>query len=814
VREIFRTHYLEALACQARYRALWFVLLLLPLAAPLFQGKVFYDVSHLYQKPMLSESGQHRIQNDDLFDPVLMFYPNQALLRESLKSGQLPWWNPYNLFGYPFLANGQSGGLYPPRVVLLIVFDIATVQGLLIFFHLFFAGFLMSTLGRTFPLSGMSSLFLGTTWMFSGFVTAEMELGVAVTCAAWIPALLLLTQTCRRSWKAVAALGLATACFVSQGHLQYVAGSLLLVLVYGMFLLLRKTGGARAVFRATVGAVLGLFLASPLLVPTAFNLLNGSREKLPEGMPTAVHQQFLRTSPATFAFPELAGSPVTHFSFYRMPRGGTFAYWETVVFAGSLTLVLAILGMFQAAQPRFTAIFGLTVLFLPATKAYLWVQELPVFDRTFPARYLLLFHFCLVICAAFGFETLQQRRARWTGLLGFLVVGFGLYAMYFQVNFGRLWFNHGLANNTIRLPWPGGPRTIFAQKALLAFQATYNWSNLSFWLPILVLTIGSIVMLSKRATWILLLLTAGELFFFAQRWNPTAPKDTLFPDNLATRFLKENIGYDRVISLGAFEANTMRPHQVASVGGYEPSIPKTSLPYLSALFPKKDRYYGFPQLVGTRLGFDPRLLNLAGVRYIVTGPDMQMADLPLVHESTIRIYENPYRSPRVFLTGKQQINTDDQATLDLIRSGSINPLETVVLNSEPTEGLQEPVKGRASIVAYDLNEVKVQVETQNRAWLVLTDAYEPSWEARIDGKEVPVFRCFSLFRAVPVESGKHIIVFRYRPKGQGLTVILAGFSLFILLFLIVSPFRSSSKIQEADHADTPGDDIQHEGPVG
>jgi membrane protein YfhO len=777
----------------------------------MLQGKVFCDISHVSQSAIFSEAGLPSSGNNDLFDTILYFYPNDELLRQSLRSGQIPWWNPYNLCGYPFLANGQAGALYPPKMLLLLCFDTPTAHGILMILHLFASGFLMSQLGRSFSLSGLSSIFMGTAWIFSGFVTSAMELGMVEGCAAWIPALLLLTQACRSSWRAVGALSVCTALFLNQGHLQLVMGSLLLVLVYGLYLLLREPGGSRAVLRAALAAFLGIGMSLPLLVPTAFNLMSGSRSKLPQGLLTKVHQQFLGTSLPTFVFPELAGSPVTHFSFTRIPAGGTFAFWETVVFAGSLTFVLALYGMSLRGQPRFTGLLGLTILIFPATEAYSWVQKFPGFDRTFPARYLLLFHFCLVICAAFGFQSVQKGRGRWLGLLSLLVAGCGACYMYLQNQFGRIWLDQGLEFDTIRLPGPYAPHSAYEQEALSAFSATYSWSNPSFYLPMVVLLLGSVLLLTRRFHWLLLLLTTGELLFFALRWNPTVAREAVYPQTAATRFLQDNIGFDRVLGLNSFGANTLRPYKLASPSGYDSFFPRRSVMYLSELFPEGERYSGFPHVVGA-WSFQPHLLNLAGVRYIVARLDVQLEGLPLVHESAVRIYENPYRSPRVFLLGKQQIIVDDQHTLDLISSGTLNPLETLVLSSEPTERIDETVKGWAKVLSWDLNEVKVQVTTENRAWLVLTDAYEPSWEARIDEQKLPIYRCFSLFRAVLVEPGQHVVVFRYRPRAQGLTSILASLSFFIAL-LMVWPFQASTKRQESHQGRGPSEEVDQEGTV-
>jgi len=60
---------------------------------------------------------------------------------------------------------------------------------------------------------------------------------------------------------------------------------------------------------------------------------------------------------------------------------------------------------------------------------------------------------------------------------------------------------------------------------------------------------------------------------------------------------------------------------------------------------------------------------------------------------------------------------------------------------------------------------------------VLTDQYFPGWKAHVDGVEVPVTRADYDFRAIPMVSGKHTVVFSYEPESfhRGLLMAWIGF---------------------------------------
>ena len=51
-------------------------------------------------------------------DAMNYFYPYRAYAAHSIRSGQVPLWNPYLFLGVPFLANPQTAVFYPPNLAL------------------------------------------------------------------------------------------------------------------------------------------------------------------------------------------------------------------------------------------------------------------------------------------------------------------------------------------------------------------------------------------------------------------------------------------------------------------------------------------------------------------------------------------------------------------------------------------------------------------------------------------------------------------------------------------------------------------------
>jgi hypothetical protein len=79
------------------------------------------------------------------------------------------------------------------------------------------------------------------------------------------------------------------------------------------------------------------------------------------------------------------------------------------------------------------------------------------------------------------------------------------------------------------------------------------------------------------------------------------------------------------------------------------------------------------------------------------------------------------------------------------------------------------------VVAFDGNDLEVEVDTDRPRHLSWIDNMEAGWSVRVDGRPAILEPLFGTFKSVPLpEPGRHSVAFRYRPAMPGWSLALCG----------------------------------------
>ena len=103
--------------------------------------------------------------------------PWKSLSISQMSRGQLPLWNPYQMAGYPLLANIQSSPFYPLNILLFISPFILS-WSVFILLQQILAAFFMYLFLRNLKLERLSASLGSLSFAFCGFFIAWLEWGL------------------------------------------------------------------------------------------------------------------------------------------------------------------------------------------------------------------------------------------------------------------------------------------------------------------------------------------------------------------------------------------------------------------------------------------------------------------------------------------------------------------------------------------------------------------------------------------------------------------------------------------------------------
>jgi hypothetical protein len=309
-------------------------------------------------------------------------------------------------------------------------------------------------------------------------------------------------------------------------------------------------------------------------------------------------------------------------------------------------------------------------------------------------------------------------------------------------------------------------------------------------LGLAVVTFIGILLRSNKKTIFLvyfavIFLVAFDLLRFVDKWMPIDPKDLIFPDVPVTSEFSKISGFDR--TFGNFGGEVAVYYKLPSVEGYDALYIKNYGEFISSLDDGKLKEGSRSVISFPKNGiYTSKAINLLNVKYIVhklsdghqvwafpfwTYPENQFK--LLYKDQEYEVYQNMDSFLHAFLVSDYAVVTNPQESISAIFGSNFDLRNKVVLSDFPGIQSTRGIVGQVKIEKYTPNDIKMNYQADRQGLLILTDSYYPGWEAKIDGKTVPIYRADYTFRGIVVPQGNHSIEFTYYPLSFRLGEYLA-----------------------------------------
>ena len=688
-------------------------------------------------------------------DPVRQTYPWRYLAVSLEKQFILPLWNPYEMAGYPLLANLQSAPLYPLNFLFFLM-PFSWAWSSLILLQPLLAGYFLYLCLRNKKLHPLAGMFGGLVFAFSGFMVSWLEWGTVGQAALWLPLVLLsidkimLREGKKFSiWPFIFVFSLT--CSFLAGHLQTFFYLLLVSVLYIVYQWRQKGRQIKTLMLFAGYFILFILITAVQWIPFTQFLLESARNVDQTGWQAAgwfIPWQHV----AGFLAPDFFGNPTT------LNYWGVWNYGELTGYIGVFPLLLVFFSFF-AKQKRDALFFGgvalvALLLALPTPLAKLPFQlSLPFFSTAQPTRLLFVVDFTFAVLSALGLDFLIKEKTKKV----FIVLGVCLllYGVLWIIVLGKVSFIH------------------IDPASLLVAKHNLYLPTILFLLS--AAGIAAIFFLPKKLTiliiCILILATAGDLVRFADKFTPFTSPAYLYPNTRVLNFLIQHAKNDRIMETDSriLPPNFSVMYHLQSIDGYDPLYLLRYGEYAAAIGrgrPDITSPFGFNRII-TPQRTDSPLINLLGVKYILSFDDLLTMHLKKVYAfGQTKVYENKNALPRAFFVQNIIIENLPQAQMHDLFNEQLSLRKTAIIDGYDPKNTLSFSSGSAAISTYGPSRVTIKTDNSGEGFLVLTDMFYPTWHASICDSEgqncqgTMIYRTDFAFRGVRIPRGQHSVVFR------------------------------------------------------
>jgi len=753
--------------------AIVWILCLLPFLSTLFSGQILFS-------------------SDQQGAPAWNFYFS------TLRSGEIPLWNPYALSGMPTFDTMFGDGSYPVFLLLGCILPVTYLVSCNFILHVLIAGTSTYILTqRYFKLNGWLAAALSVAYALNPHFIAYIYGGHTgkFHIRAWLPLslfFLLRSLSPAATWKHMLGLSLTVALFVLTTHLQFtyfvMMGYFLVWLSYLVPLVWKKQIQAAAglVVRFWVPILLGVGLAFFIFYPPLQYTKNfgirGAAEKMTYEHATSWSMHPEET--ASLLVPEFGGLNENYW-------GRNYFKLNTEA-PGVLLWFLGLLGLF-ALRGRWFWLWGsvglLSILYGLAdhTPVFRLFYELVPGIKNFRAASMMLFWLGAALLAMSG-ETLRRllapgpeglTDARRQQIVKGLRYGAGGAAVLlvlcglFPGMFYSIWDSMVDESAIPNLAHQAGAASAFALGSfrVAVLVAVLAWASITYLLRARRPLAFGLVALA---------VTAVDHYWVDSNFIQSSPVAQGFESNPAVDFMKADTSRFRVFDLpGVFQKGYAQYHGLEATGGWTDN----EIRHYRAL--RGGDYTRDPYLLenmmqnpdGSLRG-NP-ILNLLNVKYVA---------YRVPNNPTLNLALNSTVLPRAFFIPSWKAVSDSDA-LQGMRQPGFDPRRVAFVSGPGlVSGGTVPDSGAPLVVAAQTvrknNRLTYVVDAPSRGVLFASELWFPHWRVKVDGKPAELLRTNFAFRGVFVEAGHHTVEYEYRSPWlrKGLFVAMAS-ALLLALFL-------------------------------
>jgi len=708
--------------------------------------------------------------------------PFRSVLQNSIKSNQLPLWEPRISAGFPLLAEGQTGIFHPlnilaallpvPAYISVSINILTTIIISGIGMYLFSLNWLQKK-GESRE-NKAYALFTAFTWCYSGFHLNHFAHLNNINVLSMLPwQLLIIDKIIAKKFRLLYIPLYATtvALQIFSGHPQFTAYALMFNALYFLITNVLDRPNFKKFILSSVlislGLILGIVIGAVQLLPTLEFTQNSTRQSgISEESSNFLSLRISDLSTFIAPFSNFTQEPR---SIGRLANIG-WPFDERYSYIGILPLFLAIFALPFILKDKRIIIFSFLGLFFlllslgnqSPTGILLRIPPLNMFRL--PAKFTVFFQFSMAILATYALTIIlnkyiktkpfEQNNKKIVVITLIIIITIldtapKVYTLYPLVK-GEDWYQTpqtvlSYRQDLQKTQNPNDFAPILGQDYNIQLQKQYLFQDPSLWADH-----QTEVFKNNRE-----ILPAFNMLYY------NVP---LLSNAINSAGLK--VGYYSEIENELFFASPKVKSQTQTQTSY-------SKPYWS-------------------------LARLAGAKYIIHDQTLVDDNAELIGKSSfstgqdqIGLYKVKDPLPFIQIPTNVQIVEDNQ-TFDAISSDKFNPQTDLILSDKQIDkntNIQAPQinsDNQATTYTKTAQQIEINLKSESPEYLLIRQTFYPGWQASIDDQNTEILRANHAFQAIYIKNpGAHKIKLQYIPKSfqNGLLISEIGLSIYIALLV-------------------------------
>lgn len=680
-----------------------------------------------------------------IYDMPDCYFPWRYMVTEIVNTGELPLWNPYQLFGSPIHADPSSGAWYPPVWIIgfFVGYDVH-VLGLELTFHTWMAGIGFYKLAKFFNYSSRTAFILGMAYMLSGLFIGNAQHLTYIVSGCWIPYILRYFLLLNRELKMQYAVKGALAMFmiITGGYpafyiiLSYV---MLAILAYNLINKIIKGNYLAALKALGLNALFGIytFAASAVMLVSVYGALSYITRANSFKLENALYGPFSLPSMISFFLPY----GTLEQEFIKTDISMANAYFTGILFLFFLFSIPKI------KEPMLRIFLGIGIVALCAGLGELlpvrgfMFNYLPLMNLfRFPSVFRIFVIISFLLISGITLESILQLSLKRKWALELLIISSILTITGIAI---YLFVNHPF---DIALFWKESAFTFQEQKNTVQhviFQSIP--AVISLMLAILIIQFVK----SKKYTFLLL---AGLLL-----------ADLLFAFQLNAPY---NAFYER------FDVKSKLEMDAQFAKGFP--LPDLSIPMENRA---NHLYNG---LYWKNLNILSKQPSSDGMNNFMFSSTMNLLDNHPALFSLISKNSLAYLSDEIHSYHEFKGISDDSSFSARQVFLMQNDFERMEKNT-----LQKSVDDKLEITDFKSNRAVFKTHTSGTTLFTLLQSNYKGWEVSLDGNKIPHYTSNTLFMSVLLPPGNHELEFKYSNKKVSTAFIISLVSLLLMIFYVL-----------------------------